>query len=247
MNYSNYNSPISNNQAIGIPKVDFNQVMRLVYTWMGLGLLATAGMAWFAATNEAIAPLRTSSVVWLISILALFGTVIALSAGIRARWMTPTVAMLLFFGFALINGFSLSLLFQYFIENQPNVLYSAFGTSAAVFGAMSIYGYTTKADLSSWRTYLVVGLIGIVIAMVINWFLASSALSFIISIAGVIIFTALTAYDTQKIKELSMVPELQSDGNLALKFSLLGALTLYLDFINLFLFLLRLFSGGGRD
>lgn len=246
MNYSN-NSPISNASPISLPQVDFNKMMRLVYTWMGLGLLATAGMAWFAATNDSLAPLRESSAVWIISIVALFGTVIAISAGIRARWMTPNIAMMLFFGFALVNGFSLSLMFQYFVENEPNALFSAFGTASAIFGAMSIYGYTTKSDLSSWRTYLFAGLIGIVAAMVINIFLNSGALSFIISVGGVIIFTGLTAYDTQKIKQMSMIPELQADGDMTLKLSILGALVLYLDFINLFLFLLQLFSGGGRD
>jgi len=246
MSNFNYDSPISGNQSFELSQVDFNHIMRLVYTWMGLGLLATAGMAWLAATNTALAPLRDSSAVWLITIVLLFGSVIALSAGIRARWMTPNLAMMLFFGFALINGFSLSLTFQYFIENEPDAIFSAFGTASAVFGAMSIYGYTTKADLTGWGTYLFAGLIGIVAAMVINWFVGSSALSLLISIGGVIVFTGLTAYDTQKIKKMSMNPELQSDGNMALKFSVLGALTLYLDFINLFLFLLRLFSGGRR-
>lgn len=246
MNYSN-NSPISTSPPLIIPKVDFNKMMRLVYTWMGMGLLATAGMAWFAATNDSLAPLRESSAVWLISIVALFGTVIAISAGIRARWMTPNIAMGLFFGFALVNGFSLSLMFQHFVENEPNAIFSAFGTASAIFGAMSIYGYTTKSDLSGWGIYLFAGLIGIIAAMVINIFLNSGGLSFIISVGGVIIFTGLTAYDTQKIKKMSMIPELQADGDMTLKLSILGALVLYLDFINLFLFLLRLFSGGGRD
>jgi uncharacterized protein len=242
--------PQNNNPAypysspIGVPAVNINSVMKMVYTWMALGLLVTAGVAWFTATNEALASLRGNSVVMIISIVVLFGSVIGLSAGINR--LSPGIAAALFLTVAGINGFSLSLLLEYFVRNEPGALYAAFGTSAALFGTMSVIGYTTKADLTSWGTYLFAGLIGIILATVINWFIGSSALAFLISVGGVIVFTALTAYDTQKIKEMSEHVQMQGDGNLAVKLSVLGALTLYLDFLNLFLFLLQIF-GGSRD
>ncbi len=239
-NYIESSSPIST------PSVDINQVLRLVYIWMGLGLLATAGMAWFAATTPALDGLRTSAVGFILPLVVLFGTIIALNVGMTRNWLTPGLAAGLFLTFSLAMGFSLSLMLEWFLANDAPALFSAFGTAAGLFGVMSVYGFTTKSDLTKWGTYLFMGLIGLIIAMVINIFLGSGALDFLISIVGVIIFTMLTAYDTQKIKQMSMNPELQSDGNMAIKFSILGAVTLYLDFINLFLFLLSLF-GGGRD
>ncbi|NJL57583.1 Bax inhibitor-1/YccA family protein [bacterium] len=220
--------------------------MRLVYTWMGLGLLATAGMAWFTATTPALEGLRNSPVGVIGSLVIFFATVIALSVGMSRKWLTPGLAAGLFLVFSLSMGFSLSLTLEWFLANDAPALFSAFGTAAGLFGVMSIYGFTTRSDLSQWGTYLFMALIGLVIAMLINLFLGSGVLDFVISIVGVIIFTALTAYDTQKIKQMSMMPELQSDGSMALKFSIMGAVTLYLDFINLFLFLLSLF-GGSRD
>jgi uncharacterized protein len=245
-----YNSmesrPISSSEPISVPSVNLNSVMKMVYVWMGLGLLTTAVVAWFTATNPALASLRGSGAVMIVSIIVMFGSVIALTAGMRARWMTPGLAAALFFVFAGIEGFVLSLILEFFIANQPGALYAAFGTAAALFGSMTLVGFLTNMDLSKMGTYLFMGLIGLIVAMVINWFIGSSTLAFMISIVGVLIFTALTAYDTQKIKQMSESPELQGDGNLVLKFSIMGALTLYLDFINLFLFLLHIF-GGGRD
>lgn len=239
------------------PAIAINSVMKLVYIWMGLGLLTTAAVAWFVATNDALLGLAASPVAGIISIVALFGTVIALSAGMSAKWMTPNRAAFAFFLFAGIMGFSLSVTLFAFMSPTlpdgaanpwyaPEVIYASFGTAAALFGAMTLVGYTTRMDLTKLGTYLFIGLIGLVIAMLINVFLASGTLSYIISIFGVIIFTGLTAYDTQKIKQMTESAEVQADGNLALKFSVLGALTLYLDLLNLFLFLLMLF-GGGRD
>ncbi|GAB4531115.1 MAG: Bax inhibitor-1/YccA family protein [Anaerolineae bacterium] len=239
-------NPQTMSSPITQPSVAINSVMKLVYVWMSLGMLATAGVAWFTATNDALAALRTSPVVMILSLVVLFGSVIALSVGMTRNWLTPNLAAFLFFVFAGINGFTLSLTLQYFVENEPGALTSAFGTTTILFGTMSIFGFTTRMDLTKLGTYLFMGLIGLVIAMVFNWFIGSSALAFLISFIGVVIFTGLTAYDTQKIKEMSMSPQLQGDGNLVLKFSILGALTLYLDFLNLFLFLLQLF-GGSRD
>jgi hypothetical protein len=233
----NFDSPVRT------PAVELNKVMRLVYVWMGLGLLATAAMAWLAATNPAIEGLRASPLGFIGSIVVLFGTMIALQVGLTQSWLTPGRAAALFLAFSLAMGFTLSLTFQYFVENDPNALTAAFGTTAILFGGMSVYGFTTRADLTSWGTYLFIGLIGLILAMVFNIFIGSGALAFLISIAGVVIFTALTAYDTQKIKAMTMRPEMQAGSDLAIKFSILGAVILYLDFINLFLFLLSLFGG----
>lgn len=244
--YNNNPPVVSSSDPITMPGVSINSVMKMVYVWMGLGLLTTAVVAWFTATNPALAGLRGSLPVMIIGLVTLFGSVIALSAGIRAKWMTPGLAAGLFFVFAGIMGFSLSLTLEYFVANQPGALYAAFGSTAALFGAMTLFGLMTKMDLTSWGTYLFIGLIGLIIAMVFNWFIGSGALAFIISIFGVIIFTGLTAYDTQKIKQMTENPELMSDSNMVVKLSVLGALTLYLDFINLFLFLLQIFGGGGE-
>ncbi|MFW5772115.1 MAG: Bax inhibitor-1/YccA family protein [Phototrophicaceae bacterium] len=249
MSLYNPNSPDRALEApqLAIPSVNINSVLKLVYVWMGLGLLTTAGVAWMAATNPALEGLRTTSGIWIISLVVLIGTVFGLNYGIHSNKLSPNVAAALFFVFAAVMGFSLSLTFEYFVTFQPGAMAAAFATTAGLFGTMTVVGLTTRADLTKMGTYLFIGLIGLVIAMVVNLFILSSALSFFISVIGVVIFTGLTAYDTQKIKEMSMNPELQGDGNMVLKFSILGALTLYLDFINLFMFLLQLFGMGGND
>lgn len=150
---------------------------------------------------------------------------------------------MLFFVYAAVNGFTLSLIFLVY---ELGTISTAFFSTAAAFGAMTVLGYTTQLDLSKYRSYFIMGLVGLIAAMLVNIFLRSSTFDLIISIFGVFLFLALTAYDTQKIKQLAADPELTSNGEMMMKVSILGALTLYLDFINLFLFLLRLF-GRGRD
>jgi len=145
----------------------------------------------------------------------------------------------MFVAYAILNGLTLSLIFLVYDIGAINL---AFFSAAGTFAAMSVLGYTTELDLSQYRTYFMMALIGLVIAMVINIFLHSSGLDLIISIAGVLIFTVLTAYDTQKIKRWAADPTFTEDGSLLMKISIMGALTLYLDFVNLFLFLLRLFG-----
>ena len=142
----------------------------------------------------------------------------------------------LFGAFAPVRGLPLSSFFLFYPGASTARL---FFTTAATFGAMSLYGYTTKRDLTGMGNFLMMGLIGIIIASIVNIFMASSMLDFIISVVGVLIFTGLTAYDTQKIKEMYYVGD---DGTVAGRKAIMGALTLYLDFINLFLMLLRLFG-----
>ncbi|PJF23417.1 MAG: hypothetical protein CUN56_01110 [Phototrophicales bacterium] len=244
---------------VSMPRVEINQIMKMVYMWMTLGLLVTAAVAWYFASSDSLLELRLNPAAGIISFVVLIGLAIAMGAGLNR--FSPTVVGMMFFAFSAVMGFSLSLtLFAFLsptivndfgqtVENpmyDPTALYAAFGTAAALFGSMTVVGFTTKADLTKMGTYLMIGVWGLFIAIILNMFLGSGTLGLLISIGGVIIFTGLTAYDTQKIKEMSMMPELQSDGNMAMKFSIYGALTLYLDFINLFLFLLQLIAAS-RD
>ncbi len=271
-NNNNNNSPIGGDFAIRsnpISAVSMNSVMRLVYVWMTLGLAITAVLALVIsnqintviveaqaaaqAANGAAAQAAYASVladsIWLnpgVSIGLLIGyfvIAVALSFGLRRQWMSPTMAIVLFMVFAGVTGAMLAPSIWYYGEAS---VYKAFATTAVLFGVMSVYGYTTKSDLMSWGKYLMMALIGLIVAVVINMFLRSTALEFAISIFGVFLFTALTAYDTQQIKLMAEDPAIQNDSNALLKVSILGAFKLYLDFVNLFMYLLRLF-GSSRD
>lgn len=222
-------------------RVEIRPLMRLVYMWMTVGLLVTAFIAMMVSGNEALLSLVLNPVVLIGSIIGQLALVVAINAGIRR--MSPNLAGILFFVYAGLNGFVFSIIF---VAYDLGAIGLAFLTTAGLFGAMTVVGFTTKTDLTQYRSYFMMGLIGLVIAMVVNMFLGSGPLDFLISIVGVLVFTALTAYDTQKIKEMAANPTIEADGSLAPKLAIVGALTLYLDFINLFLFLLRLF-GGGRD
>ncbi len=224
--------------------VDIQAIMRLVYIWMGLGLLVTAVASWLTLNTPFLIEARGNTPLLLGAIIAQFAMVIAISAGLNRDWLTPNLASILFFGYAAVTGFTLSIVFVVF---EVGAITNALVTTTLLFGIMTIFGYTTKMDLTKWGTYLIIGLIGLLVAMVVNIFLGSSTLELIISAIGVLIFTGLTAYDTQKIREYSENAALTSTGNMVLKLSIYGALILYLDFINLFLFLLRLFGGGSRD
>ena len=217
--------------------IQLNAVMRNVYGWMTMGLGITAFISILLSTSGFI----PSQPVFLIAIVAQIGIVIGLSWAINR--ISATVAGMLFFVYAAITGMTFSILFLIYPIGS---ITAAFLTTAGVFGAMTIVGLTTKTDLSKYSTYFMMGLIGLIIAMVVNMFLGSSAIDFVISIFGVLLFTALTAYDTQKISRMAANPEMQVNSEDTFKFGIIAALTLYLDFINLFLFLLRLF-GGGRD
>ena len=223
-------------QLYAVPRVEVRPLLRNVYLWMTLGLLITAGVALLIA---AYAPhlLQNALLVWGTFIVLLI-LVLTLSAAI---WrLSYAVAALIFIVYAALTGFILSGIVLYY---SMGTLTQAFLSTAALFAVISIVGITTKADLSKLGTYLIIGLFGIIIAIFINFFLRSNTFDFIISIIGVIIFTGLTAYDTQKIARLASDPRIQGEGSqLAGKLSILGALTLYLDFLNLFLFLLRIFG-----
>jgi uncharacterized protein len=210
-------------------------ILKWVYTWMGLGLLVTALVAFITATTPAILELALNRSIMLGAIVGEFVLVLALTFGLRK--MSPVVAASMFLLYAAVNGFTLSIIALIYTSSS---IVGAAGTAAALFGVMSVFAFTTHIDLTKFGAFFMMALIGLVIAMVINMFLNSGPLEMVISFFGVILFTGLTAYDTQKIKKLAADPALQNDHSLAFRLSIIGALTLYLDFINLFLFLLRL-------
>ena len=217
--------------------LQLNVVMRNVYGWMTMGLLTTTAVA-LGISNMGIIP--SQGILW-IAIILQFGIVMGLSFAINR--ISATAAGMLFFLYAAVTGFTFSIIFLVFSLGS---IAAAFFSTAGVFGAMTIVGMTTKTDLTKYSSYFMMGLIGLIIASVVNIFLSSSGLDFLISIFGVLLFTGLTAYDTQRIANMAANPKMKVDSEDTLKFSIMAALTLYLDFINLFLFLLRLF-GSGRD
>ena len=170
---------------------------------------------------------------WVV-MLAPLGMVIFLSAKIQT--MSAAAAQATFWIFSVLMGMSLASIFVIYTGTS---IARVFFITAGVFGAMSLYGYTTKRDLTGWGSFLFMGLIGIILASIVNWFLQSSALEFAISVIGVLVFVGLTAYDTQKIKNEYVATD---SGELMAKKSIMGALRLYLDFINLFIMLLQLFG-----
>lgn len=202
-----------------------------VYTWMLGGLIATALTAMLVSGTEFLYTVMSSSLMWVVFI-AQFGLVIALSGWINK--MSVGTATLSFFAYSVLTGFTFALIFQAYTTAS---IYNTFFIAAGMYAALSFFGYVTKKDLSGMGTFLFMGLIGVIIASVVNIFFASSLIDFIVSAAGVLIFAGLTAYDTQRIKEMYV---LQTQGDeVATKGAIIGALMLYLDFINLFLFLLR--------
>lgn len=210
-------------------------LLKWTYLWMIVGLIVTGVVAMSVNVEQVFA--GASSGLFIGAIIGEFVLVIALSWAISR--LSPTVAALMFLVYAALNGFTLSL-FLYIYTGESVAL--AFFITAGTFAAMSVIGFTTDIDLTHWRTYLIVGLFGLLIALVVNMFLRSSGLEILISFAGVAIFMGLTAYDTQKIKYMAASPAFQSDGEAVAKYSIFAALQLYLDFINLFIFLLRLFG-----
>ena len=213
-----------------------------VYNNMAMGLALTGIVAYgtyaWAASDPAVAQTLYGSPLRWVIMLAPLAFVFGLSASVQR--MQPATARMVFLAFAAVMGLSLSSIFIVF--TGESIARTFFITSAS-FGALSLYGYTTKKDLSGWGSFLMMGVIGLVIAMIVNIFLASSALQFAISLIGVLIFAALTAYDTQRLKH--MYDYVAGDTVAAGRASIMGALTLYLDFINLFMFLLQFM--GNRE
>lgn len=218
----------------------FPALMRKVFVWMTLALAITGLTAYGVATSPAILSLIFSSKVTFFGlIIAEFALVFAISGAINR--LSLSTATLLFILYSVINGATLSSIFLTF---SVATISKVFFITAGTFGAMALVGYTTKTDLTSMGKLLFMALLGIIIASVVNMFVGSSGLDLILSYVGVLVFVGLTAYDTQKIKQMCQAAP--DAGESAQKLALIGALSLYLDFINLFLYLLRIF-GNNRD
>jgi uncharacterized protein len=208
------------------------QYMLSIYNYMFIGLAITGVVAFMVASSPAAMQAIFGTPLKWVVMLAPLGFVFLFSARIQS--MSPSTAQLVFWAFAATMGLSMASIFIVFTGTS---IARVFFITAAAFGATSLYGYTTKADLTRMGSFMFMGLIGIVIASLVNIFLASSALQFAISVIGVIVFTGLTAYDTQRLKELYAD---SYDRDTLGRMAIMGALQLYLDFINLFTMLLQL-------
>ena len=239
MDYKEFSKAISREQELEMSAA-FPVLMRKVYVWMTLALVITGFTAFYVAHSETLlTAIVTNQILFWGLIIAELGLVIGLSAAINK--LSLTVATLLFVLYSVINGATMSFIFLvYTASSITNVFFITAGT----FAAMALFGYFTKADLSSLGKILMMALIGIIIATIVNIFTKSTGLAMILNYLGVLVFVGLTAYDSQKIKQMLM--HAPDAGEAAQKVALLGALSLYLDFINLFLYLLRIF-GGRRE
>lgn len=219
-----------------------NSYVRSVYNWMAAGLALTGGVAYYVASSPSMMDMifRNNGLLILLFIAEL-GLVFYLSGMINR--IQASTATNLFLLYSALNGITLSSIFLVYTRTS---IFNTFFICAATFGAFSLYGWTTKKDLTSLGGFFMMGLFGIIIASVVNMFMRSSQLNMMISYIGVFIFVGLTAYDTQKIKDMAVTQPGNLDAAVLRKASIIGALTLYLDFINLFLMLLRIF-GNSRE
>ncbi len=226
------NRTVIQGRSKGLVDEGLRAYMLGIYNYMTIGLILTGALAYFTANSPAMLQAIFGTPLKWIVMLAPLGFVLFLS--FRIHKIQASTAQLLFWLYSGSMGLSLSTIF---IAYTGMSIAKVFFITAGTFAAMSLYGYTTKKDLTGWGSFLFMGLIGLVIASLVNLFMASSAMSFVISFVGVLVFTGLTAYDTQVIKSEY---NLAVDAETARKISVIGALRLYLDFINLFLSLLRL-------
>lgn len=212
--------------------------MARTYSWMGAGLALTAGVAYLTAQNEpfAMQVMSLALPLMLVQLALVFGL------SLFAHRLSSAVAGMLFIAYAALTGLTFSgLLFAY----SPTAVVSTFGITAGTFGLMSVVGFVIKKDLSAMGRFFLFALLGLIVAMIVNLFVQSGPLGLLISVIGVLLFAGLTAYDTQKLRNLAL-SGIEGEG--AERAAISGALTLYLDFINMFLFMLRLFGGNfSRD
>lgn len=249
---ANWSDPRPSAAPFGAPRADaarsgvydagLRSYMLSVYNYMGSGVLLTGIVAllfaWGGASSPAAQVFMGGGILRYVLMFAPLGVVFAMSFG-QGRMKTATLQML-FWAFAVLMGLSLSTIFLVYSGNS---IAGAFFATAAGFAGLSLYGYTTKKDLSAFGTFLIVGLVGLIVASLINMFLQSGVMQLVISAVGVLIFAGLTAYDTQRTKSLYFEV---AGTNMVGKAVIMSALSLYLDFINMFLFVLRLF-GASRD
>ncbi len=211
-----------------------------VFNWMAVGLGLTGIIAYFTAYSG-LAQVIMASPLFYVLVIGELGLVFYLSA--RIEKIQAATATGLFIGYAVLNGLTLSMIFLAYTSSS---IAGTFFITAGMFGAMAVFGLVTKRDLSGLGSFMFMGLVGIIIASIVNIFLQSSAMYWVISMIGVMVFTGLTAYDVQKIKRMGEEGIMSQGEGAIRKGAIMGALALYLDFINLFLMLLRFF-GGGRD
>lgn len=239
MDYEEFSKAISHDRELEMSAA-FPVLMRKVYVWMALALVITGFTAYYVANNETLlTAIVTNQILFWGLVIAELGLVIGLSAAINK--MSLTVATLMFVVYSVINGVTMSFIFLLYTYSS---ITNVFLITAGTFAVMALFGYFTKADLSSLGKILMMALVGIIIATIVNIFTKSTGLAMILNYLGVLVFVGLTAYDSQKIK--MMLLQALDAGEAAQKLALLGALSLYLDFINLFLYLLRIF-GARRD
>ena len=223
-------------------QVRVNSFVRSVYNWMAIGLGITGVVAYGVANSPGVTEIIFGSqLIFFGLIIAQLAMVYMISA--RIQRMQASTATMLFIVYSALNGATLSSIFMVYAQSA---ITSTFFICAATFTACSVYGWTTRRDLTTMGGFLTMGLIGIVIASVVNMFVQSGAVSTIVSYIGVLVFVGLTAYDTQDIKNMALSQPGDIDAGAVRKGAIIGALKLYLDFINLFLMLLRIF-GSGRD
>ena len=214
--------------------------MNKVYGLMSVGMLLTAAVAWGVGTNETLLTAIFATPLKWVVMFAPLAMVFAFGALINR--MSVAAAQLFFYAYASLMGLSLSFIFAVYTGTS---IATTFLVTAIAFAGLSLYGYTTKRDLSGMGTFLMMGLIGLVVASIVNIFLASSALAFAVSVIGVLIFAGLTAYDTQSIKNEYIEHAQHGDEAWIGKSAIMGALRLYMDFINMFMFLLQFL--GNRE
>ncbi len=214
-----------------------NSFIKSVYNWMTIGLFITAFTALFTVSNEALLQMIIGRGLFLFLIIAELGLVFFLVS--RISKMKAQTATLFFIIYSALNGLTLAPIFLMYTQSS---IFSTFLICALTFAACSLYGMTTNKDLTSIGSFMMMGLFGIIIASVINMFLRSSGMSVVISYIGVVVFVGLTAYDTQKLKQMALTQPDNIGTSAIRKGAILGALTLYLDFINLFIMLLRIFG-----
>ena len=238
MENSMYSRSYSYGNSINVATA-FPALMRKVYVWMTLALVVTALSAYYVATTPAaLYAIFSSKFMFFGLLIADIVVVMAMTALINR--MSFMVAALMMAAYSVLNGVTMSFIF---VVYEMASIATTFFVTAGTFAAMAIVGYTTKKDLTKMGGILLMALIGLIIASVVNWFLQSETMSYVVSGIGVLVFTGLTAYDSQKIKEMLMQCDTVNDGTQ--KLALLGSLTLYLDFVNLFLYLLR-FMGNRK-
>jgi len=220
--------------------------MNKVYGLMSVAMLVTAGVAWAVGTSDALLSifrdpmtLQPNILGWVVMFAPL---VMVFAFGAMINRMSAAAAQLFFYAFAAVMGLSLAWIFKAFTDTS---IATTFLATAAGFAGLSLYGYTTKRDLSGLGRFLMIGLIGLVVAMLVNLFVGSSGLAFAISVIGVLIFAGLTAYDTQNIKNNYIAHAQAMDQEWLAKSAIMGALNLYMNFINLFMFLLQFL--GNRE